>query len=84
MTIRKRIDKGDLITFRTYDLHWKGIGGYYAVSISWYSVQTLDSYKNRTWVLLTPKAGKVVSIETASLHDALALVKLFGGDVNER
>lgn len=84
MTIRKTIDRGDLVTFRTYDLRWKGVGGFYAVAIGWYGVQTLDSYTNRTWVFLTPKVGKVVSIETANLHEAFKLVKMFGGDVNER
>ena len=81
MTIKKTVNKGDLVIVRTFDLRWEEVGGFRAVTIGWYSIQTPDAHNNKTWVYLTPKVGKVVSVEVASLKDGLALVKALGGVV---
>lgn len=84
MKIKKRIDIYENAIFWDYSLKWYDLSGFYSVSIGYYASKVFNEFSKQVNVYFTPKVGDVQVVKVASLHDALALVKIFGGDVNER
>lgn len=81
MKIFKSIVEVGNVTTQEYYLRFGDIGGFYEVSVMWFTIKSPSCTTKSIYVFFTPKVGACVKVKMASLHDALTLIRILGGDV---